>query len=69
MADIPVGVSDFITIREFQMYYVDKTALIDGILGLKGTKVTLFSRPRGFGKTLNLSMLDAYLNMEYEANT
>ena len=42
--------------------------LIDGVLGKKKCKVLLFIRPRRFGKSLNLSMLDAYLNIEYSGN-
>ena len=68
MREIPVGVHDFIEIRESDMYYVDKTELIDVILS-GFCKAILFARPRHFGKSVNLSMLDAYLNMEYAGNT
>ena len=67
MREIPVGVHDFIEIRESDMYYVDKTELIDVILS-GFCKAILFARPRHFGKSVNLSMLDAYLNMEYAGN-
>lgn len=47
---------------------MDKTPLIDDVLGRKRAKVFLFTRPRRFGKSLNLSMLDAYLNMDRSGN-
>ncbi len=69
MRSIPIGVQSFIEFRESDLYYVDKTDLIDGILSDAGTKVFLYTRPRRFGKSLNLSMLDAYLNIDYTGNT
>ena len=68
MRSIPLGIQDFKEIRDGRFYYVDKTPLIDGVLGKKKSKVLLFTRPRRFGKSLNLSMLDAYLNIEYSGN-
>ena len=53
---LPVGVEDFREIREKNLYYVDKTRLIEQIFE-DFAKVTLFTRPRRFGKTLNMSML------------
>ena len=53
---LPVGVENFKDMAESGYYYVDKTLLIKELLDLKG-KVNLFTRPRRFGKTLNLSML------------
>lgn len=53
---LPIGIEDFKEIREECYYYVDKTALIEQVLD-KRSKVTLFTRPRRFGKTLNMSML------------
>lgn len=53
---LPIGVDNFEKIRKENYYYVDKTALIKEMLDLKG-EVNLFTRPRRFGKTLNLSML------------
>ncbi len=50
--NIPVGISDFWEIRKNNYYYVDKTALISELLKTAGTKVTLVTRPRRFGKTL-----------------
>lgn len=69
MVDIPIGVDDFKELRDRGGYYVDKTPLISDILNSGLTKVFHFIRPRRFGKSLNISMLDAYLNMEYEGNT
>ena len=53
---LPTGIEDFKEIRTDGYYYVDKTALIEQVLD-KISKVTLFTRPRRFGKTLNMSML------------
>lgn len=52
----PIGIENFKEIRTDGYYYVDKTALIEQVLD-KRSKVTLFTRPRRFGKTLNMSML------------
>ena len=54
---IPVGISDFEEIRRKGYYYVDKSMLIAKLLKDEGTKVTLITRPRRFGKTLGMSML------------
>ena len=53
---LPVGVENFEDLVKSEYYYVDKTMFIKEMLDLKG-KVNLFTRPRRFGKTLNLSML------------
>ena len=53
---LPIGVDDFAKLRREGYYYVDKTGLIKELLDIKG-EVNLFTRPRRFGKTLNLSML------------
>lgn len=52
---LPVGIDDFSKIRRNNFYYVDKTKLIEQLLGSWG-EVNLFTRPRRFGKTLNMSM-------------
>ncbi|MGN0130083.1 MAG: AAA family ATPase [Methanomethylophilus alvi] len=65
---IPIGVDDFKEIRDGNYYFVDKSELISDILDSKA-KVHLFTRPRRFGKSLNLSMLDAFFNLRYEGNT
>jgi len=53
---LPVGIENFEEIRKSGFYYVDKTKLIEQLLQNWG-KVNLFTRPRRFGKTLNMSML------------
>ena len=65
---VPIGVDDFKEIRENGYYYVDKSELISDIIEDKA-KVYLFTRPRRFGKSLNLSMLDAFFNLKYKGNT
>ena len=55
LLSIPVGVSDFEEIRRNGYYYVDKSGLIGELLSTTGTKVTLITRPRRFGKTLGMS--------------
>ena len=52
--NIPVGVSDFEEIRKNGYYYIDKSGLIGELLSRTGTKVTLITRPRRFGKTLGI---------------
>ena len=53
---LPVGIESFEEIRKEGFYYIDKTGLIEQLLNQWG-KVNLFTRPRRFGKTLNMSML------------
>ncbi len=67
--DMPVGKENFKIIRDEGKYYIDKTSLIDDVLSHGNESASLFTRPRRFGKTLNLSMLDAYLNRDYVGNT
>ena len=58
MADtlkLPVGVDSFEKIRRNRFYYIDKTKLIEQLVEMGG-EVTLFTRPRRFGKTLNMRM-------------
>ncbi len=56
---LPIGITDFSKIIQKEYYYVDKTPLIEKIIQ-NGTEVTLFTRPRRFGKTLNMSMLQYF---------
>ena len=56
----PVGIENFRDIRKQGFYYIDKTGLIEQVL-LNWGKVNLFTRPRRFGKTLNMSMLKSFL--------
>nr|WP_308648123.1 AAA family ATPase [uncultured Agathobacter sp.] len=58
----PVGIDDFKDIRKQGFYYIDKTKLIEQIL-LNWGKVNLFTRPRRFGKTLNMSMLKSFFEI------
>ena len=53
---LPIGISDFADMISREFYYVDKTLMIRELLDSR-SKVTLFTRPRRFGKTLNMSML------------
>ncbi|MDE7187571.1 MAG: AAA family ATPase [Lachnospiraceae bacterium] len=55
-ANLPIGIEDFGRIRRDGFYYVDKTGLIKDLLE-NIAYVNLFTRPRRFGKTLNMSML------------
>ena len=66
---IPVGVSDFAEIRRNVYYYVDKSGLIGELLGTTGTKVTLITRPRRFGKTLGMSMLESFFDIQMDNKT
>lgn len=59
---LPIGFENFEEIRTKDFYYVDKTGLIQGLLEAPG-KVTLFTRPRRFGKSLNMSMLKSFFNL------
>ena len=65
MADLkrlPVGMDDFKEIRKSEFYYIDKTKLIEQVLE-NWSKVNLFTRPRRFGKTLNMSMLKCFFEI------
>ena len=57
MLKLPIGISNFKEIRNENFYYVDKTSLIEDLLN-SHCKVTLFTRPRIFGKTLTINMLE-----------
>ena len=59
---LPVGIEDFEEIRKEGFYYIDKTGLIRDLLNNWG-KVNLFTRPRRFGKTLNMSMLKYFFEI------
>ena len=63
MKKVPIAVEDFKEIIEQDYYYVDKTKFIEDILN-DGAKVKLFCRPRRFGKTLNMSTLKYFFNIE-----
>ena len=63
MKRIGIGLSDFKELIEEDFYYFDKTKFIDEIIQ-DGAKVKLFTRPRRFGKTLNMSMLKYFFDVE-----
>ena len=63
---LPVGIESFVEIRQDNFYYVDKTALIEKLLENWG-KANLFTRPRRFGKSLNMSMLKAFFEIGSDA--
>lgn len=60
---LPIGISDFKTVIEENYYYADKTDMIGDILDDR-VMVTLFTRPRRFGKTLNMSMMKYFFEIE-----
>ena len=63
MKRIPIGVSDFKHLIDEDLYYFDKTKFIEDIIK-DGSQVKLFTRPRRFGKTLNMSMLKYFFDIE-----
>ena len=64
--NIPVGVSDFEKIRSNGYYYIDKSGLIGELLRA-GAEVTLITRPRRFGKTLGMSMLEKFFDIRKDS--
>ena len=66
---MPVGNTDFKEIRETGLYYIDKTMLIDQLVGKSRAKVTLFTRPRRFGKSLNMSMLQHFFDIREKSES
>lgn len=64
---LPVGIDSFEKIRRNGYYYVDKTKLIEQLVE-NGSEVTLFTRPRRFGKTLNMSMLRSFFETDADAS-
>lgn len=64
---LPAGIEDFKEIRKRGYYYVDKSKLIEQLVEIGG-KVTLFTRPRRFGKTLNMSMLRSFFEIGADAS-
>ena len=63
--NLAIGFDDFKKIIEDNMYYVDKTQVIEDII-VKPKAVFSFPRPRRFGKSLFISMLDNFFNIEYK---
>ena len=62
--NVAIGVQDFAKLRENNIFYIDKTALIKEWWE-SGDEVTLITRPRRFGKTLNMSMLEEFFSVDY----
>lgn len=60
---VGVGKSDFAALRESENYYVDKTELIYELANDTDNQVTLFTRPRRFGKTLMMSMMENFFSI------
>ena len=60
---IPIGINDFKTLIENNYYYIDKTKYIEDLLE-DGSEVILFTRPKSFGKTLNMSMIKYFFDIE-----
>ena len=65
---LPIGIDNFKRIIDNRYYYVDKTLLIKDIIDNKAM-VNLFTRPRRFGKTLNISMLQYFFENGKEDNS
>ncbi len=65
--NFPLGMSNFDDIRKRNLYYVDKTSLIEELYRSYGTNAFLFTRPRRFGKTLNLSMLSSFFDIRKDS--
>lgn len=61
--NIPIGISEFEKIRKNDYYYVDKTELIQALVKTEPAEITLFTRPRRFGKTLVMSMLASFFDI------
>ena len=65
---MPIGKSDFAKVRTAGDYYIDKTMLIEQITA-SGAEVTLFTRPRRFGKSLNMSMLQHFFDIREKSES
>ena len=61
--NLPIGISDFKEIIVEDYYYFDKTGLVENLF-VEKSKIKLFTRPRRFGKTLNLSMIKYFFDIE-----
>lgn len=64
---IPIGIENYKEMIEKNYYYVDKTLMIKDLID-KGEKVILFTRPRRFGKTLDMSMIRTFFEDERDIN-
>lgn len=66
---IPVGRSSFMDIRKNGYYFIDKSRLIEELIKRDATQVTLITRPRRFGKTLAMSMLSEFFDIQKDSRT
>lgn len=66
---IAVGSENFINLRKSNSYYVDKTELLYDLFEQTNNAVTLFTRPRRFGKTLTMSMIESFFSVEKKADS
>ena len=66
---IAVGDESFDEIRKAGLYYVDKTELLYDLVARTDNKVTLFTRPRRFGKTLNMSMMESFFDINRDSKS
>ena len=64
---IAVGDESFDEIRQAGLYYVDKTELVYDLVGRTDNKVTWFTRPRRFGKTINMSMMESFFDIRRDS--
>lgn len=64
---LPTGIDDFEKLRKNDFYYIDKTGLIKDLLDNWG-EVNLFTRPRRFGKSLNMSMLQSFFSIDSDSS-
>ena len=64
---LPIGIENFAKLQAEDFYYVDKTMLIKELLD-NWAEVNLFTRPRRFGKTLNMNMLKAFFELNGDKN-
>ena len=62
---VGIGIQDFLEIRQAEYFYIDKTAFIKEWWE-SGDRVTLITRPRRFGKTLNMNMLECFFSIKYK---
>src|SRR5690349_19378112 len=69
MVHLPIGLEDFGQIIKNKLTFVDKSLFIKDILDDKGIHVLVLTRPRRFGKTVNLSMLEYFLAAEVQGQS
>ena len=69
LLDICIGAEDFKEIRENNYCYVDKTSFIEEMLRVPPPKVSLITRPRRFGKTLTMTMLQEFFDIRQDSHT